>query len=439
MRAPDEDSPVYDWVPTRALRRAVGVLLVLLIAGAVLGRVDLVVLATPFALGTAWGLSRRPRLLPTAELVVHGDVAGEGGTITGRVAVDNPDRAPLTSVTVRTRRSEWLRFAHGTGTYVTTVAGHGGTDVLLRGRALRWGRHRIGPVDVRAYAADGLLRSRPVRVPGHPVRVYPVSYPFDAADAMPKAAGIAGTHRSRRPGEGGELAGVRPYQPGDRLRRVDWRVSLRNRELYVNATLSERDAEVVLVLDVLHEAGRSRPGQPSVLDTVVRATASIGEHYLHRGDRVSTLEYGPAMRFLRPATGHRQYLTMLEWLLDVRVLAAGATPTSRLLSHRTLPPNALVLFLTPLLDDNSATVLAAMARAGRFVLAVDCLPDGVRPDRVSEWTDLAYRVWRMERENLVGRLREVGVPVVPWRGTGSLDEVLRDVTRMAAAPRAVLR
>lgn len=430
---------MYDWVPTRALRRAVAMLLVLLIAGAVLGRIDLVVVAAPFAIGAAWGLSRRPRLLPTAALDVRGDVAGEGGLITGRIAIDNPDRAPLTSVTVRSHRSEWLRFERGTGTYVTTVYGGGGTDVLLHGRALRWGRHRIGPVDVRAYAADGLMRSRPIRVPGHPVRIYPTTQPFDASDAMPKAAGIAGTHRSRRPGEGGELSGVRPFQPGDRLRRVDWRVSLRNRELYVNATLSERDAEVVLVLDVLHEAGRSRPGRPSVLDTVVRAGAAVAEHYLHRGDRVSALEFGPSMRHLRSATGHRQYLTMLEWLLDVRVVASGAAPTSRLLSHRVLPPNALVLVLTPLLDEASSAVLATMARSGRFVLAVDCLPPGVRPDRSSEWTDLAYRLWLMERENLMGRLREVGVPVVPWRGTGSLDEVLRDVTRMAAAPRAVLR
>jgi uncharacterized protein (DUF58 family) len=258
---------------------------------------------------------------------------------------------------------------------------------------------------------------------------------------MPKAAGIAGTHRSRRPGEGGELAGVRPYQHGDRLRRVDWRVSLRNRELYVNATLSERDAEVVLVLDVLHEAGVSgtADGQASVLDTTVRAAAGIAEHYLHRGDRVSMLEFGPRMRQLRPATGHRHYLAILEWLLDVRVMPGGAVPSSRLFGPRLLPANALVLFLTPLLDDRSAAIVAQLARSGRFVLAVDTLPRSARPDHTSDWTDLAYRLWKLDRENLISRLREVGVPVVAWAGAGSLDEVLRDVTRMAAAPRALLR
>jgi hypothetical protein len=48
---------------------------------------------------------------------------------------------------------------------------------------------------------------------------------------------------------------------------------------------------------------------------------------------------------------------------------------------------------------------------------------------------MAARVWRIERENVLGRLREHGVPVVEWAGAGSLDLVLRDVARLAFAPR----
>ncbi|BCB86944.1 hypothetical protein Psuf_042570 [Phytohabitans suffuscus] len=49
-----------EWAPTRALGRAVLVTGLLLIAGVLAGRVDLVVLAIPFALGTAVALHRRP-------------------------------------------------------------------------------------------------------------------------------------------------------------------------------------------------------------------------------------------------------------------------------------------------------------------------------------------------------------------------------------------
>src|SRR5207245_5177576 len=133
----------------------------------------------------------------------------------------------------------------------------------------------------------------------------------------PRAAGLVGVHRSRRPGEGGELAGVRMFAPGDRLRRIDWRVSLRTRQLHVAATLSDRDAEVVLILDVLHEAGRSGGigGARSVLDTTVRAAAAIAEHYLHRGDRRSFLQYGFPLRRLPAARGRRPSLTGPAWPL----------------------------------------------------------------------------------------------------------------------------
>ena len=40
---------------------------------------------------------------------------------------------------------------------------------------------------------------------------------------------------------------------------------------------------------------------------------------------------------------------------------------------------------------------------------------------------------------MIGQLREHGVPVVRWAGAGSLDEVLRDVARLATAPKAGLR
>jgi hypothetical protein len=72
-------------------------------------------------------------------------------------------------------------------------------------------------------------------------------------------------------------------------------------------------------------------------------------------------------------------------------------------------------------------------------VAVDTLPPDLRPAGGGEWGPPAYRLWRMSRENVVGLLREHGVPVVAWAGTGSLDQVLRDVTRMATAPKVVQR
>lgn len=430
-----------DWVPTKALGRAVLLTGLLLIAGVVLGRVDLVVLAIPFALGTAFALRRRPNERPRIAITADDAQLAEGDGVSAAVVIGNPTPVAYDVVVVRAQTPRWLRIEKADRPYVRTLASDAVDDIPLEGPAVRWGRHRLGPAVAQAVACDGLLASRLSVADPYDVKVYPVTEPFDADEAMPRAAGLVGGHRSRRPGEGGELAGVRVFAPGDRLRRIDWRVSLRARQLHVAATLSDRDAEVVLLLDVLAEAGRSGGigGTASVLDTTVRAAAAISEHYLHRGDRVSLLEYGTSARRLRPATGRRQYLTVLEWLLDVRAEPSPYEPYDQVFGPHLLSSNALVVVLTPLVDGRSAAMLARLARGGRFVVAVDTLPTGAVPSRRSNWTDVAYGLWRLERDNTIGQLREHGVPVVRWAGAGSLDLVLRDVARLASAPKAVLR
>jgi uncharacterized protein (DUF58 family) len=429
------------WAPTGAMRRAVLLVAVLLLGAVLLGRVDLVVLAAPFAIGVAAALWRRPELLPTVHLRVAEEVLAEGRELHLTITAGNPGVVPLDLVVARATASRYLRLQHLDRPYVVGVGAGTAADVRLHGRALRWGRQVLGPAVAYGVAADGLLVSDAARAPAQRLRVYPTIEDFEADDAMPRAAGLVGAHRSRRPGEGGELAGVRMFAPGDRLRRIDWRVSLRTGELHVAATLSDRDAEVVVMLDVLHEAGRSGGvyGARSVIDTTVRAAAGIAEHYLQRGDRVALVEYAMRARRLRPASGRRQYLTVLEWLLDVDATIGAFEPSSTVFGPHMFSANALVVVLTPLLDSRSAAMVARLARAGRFVVAVDTLPAQLPLPSVHNWGDLAGRIWRLERDNTIELLREHGVPVVPWAGAGSLDQVLRQVARLASIPKAVRR
>jgi uncharacterized protein (DUF58 family) len=432
--------------PTRALGRAVLFVGALLLAAALVGRWDLVVLATPFALGTAISAARRPRRGPAAELSTMEQFVVEGADFAATGSVGNPDERAYDLAVLRLEVPYWVDFDYHDRPYATPVAPGTLADVDLHGRMLRWGRHALGPASAHAVGGDGLFVSRAARVYALPLKAYPMTEPFKAVEAMPRAAGHVGGHRSRRPGEDGEIAGVRKFAPGDRLRRIDWRVSLRTRELHVVSTLSDRDAEVTLLIDALHEAGRSGgiDGAASVLDVTVRASAAIAEHYLHRGDRVSLIQYGYQVRRLRAGSGRRHYLTALEWLLDTQpagqAVGGTAEPPAAMFGPHVVPANALVIVLTPLIDNRSAGMLANLSRAGRFVVAVDTLPAGLAdPEQLppgapaGRWTGTAHRLWVLERDNLVGQLRENGVPVVQWGGAGSLDEVLRGVAQTAVA------
>ena len=151
------------------------------------------------------------------------------------------------------------------------------------------------------------------------------------------------------------------------------------------------------------------------------------------------MEYGFRVRRLRPASGRRQYLTVLEWLLDVRPSPSASAPGSYAFGPHLLSSNALVVVLTPLVDRRSAAMLARLARAGRFVVAVDTLPRKLTLPIQGAWGPIAYRLWLLERANTIGQLREHGIPVVTWAGAGSLDQVLRDVSRLASAPKVLQR
>jgi uncharacterized protein (DUF58 family) len=312
-----------------------------------------------------------------------------------------------------------------------------GTAVLDLGlRAERWGRSEVGPAVVTLSAAGGLLRWGPVPVPARRLAVLPLAERYRGAELMPRARGNVGVHASRRLGDGMELTGIRPFAPGDRMRRINWRISLRTGELHVNATTTERDADVVLLLDARYDAGRSGgiDGSASGVDVAVRATAALAAFYLGTGDRVGLVTYTGGTRQLPAKAGRNQLHRLLQGLLDVSgPRQAGSEPA--LPEPVGVDPRALVIVVSPLVGRLVFDRAAALARAGHSVIAVDTLPDELGSEEPDAWSAPVLRMWRLERATRITQLRDLGVPVVPWRGSGSLDGVLVDLARAAQSGR----
>ncbi|WP_020574241.1 DUF58 domain-containing protein [Actinopolymorpha alba] len=429
--APEREPHDDAWSPTAALPRAIVMVLVLLLGAVVTGRVDLAVLAAPFVLGAALALRSRPRRPPTVAMSTRQESLVEGDELYVDVVVHNSGEAAYDLALVRVGDAgvgipPGLGDQGGWPAIAAPVRAAEQARVTLHGETRAWGWQTLPPARVRAVACGALLESRPATSEPLRVKVFPRDEPFEAGETMPNAAGLVGAHRSRMYGDGGELAGIRQYAPGDRLRRIDWRASLRTRELHVAHTLSDRDAELVLLLDVLHSVG---------VDRAARAAAGIARHYLGRGDRVRLLEYGGRNRALRVGSGTRHYLLALEWLLALTPGEGPHDPVEGILRRHLLPSSALLVVLTPLVDARSVAMVARFARTGRPVVAIDTLPESARPANTSPWSEVAYQMWRMERRTTIARLLEHGVPTVAWAGKGSLDHVLRDMARMAAAPR----
>ncbi|MCU1600307.1 MAG: uncharacterized protein JWO22_1016 [Frankiales bacterium] len=66
---------------------------------------------------------------------------------------------------------------------------------------------------------------------------------------------LHGEHLGYHHGAGSDLAEVRPYQPGDDVRRFDWAVLARTGEPHVRTTVPERELETTLLLDLTPSMG----------------------------------------------------------------------------------------------------------------------------------------------------------------------------------------
>ncbi|MBZ5737267.1 DUF58 domain-containing protein [Nocardioides mangrovi] len=430
------------WRPTAALARSM-VTAALAVAGALLlSDPSLVVIGAPFVLLTGIGLLHRPERTPTVGSALDHQVLHEGQGTTSRLAVTDADDAEVLTRVVQ--EAPYVVARPRDGRVAALLGDEPVPDIEIGPR--RWGRRLLGEERVALFTPWAGYRFGPVTAGGQLVRVLPGPAPYDSRAEVPQPLGLVGAHRSRRRGSGTELDGIRPFQPGDRLRRVNWRVSLRTGDLHVVTARAEEDTGVLLVVDALADHGASGgiDGEASSLDVAVRAASAVAEHHVRSGDRVALRVIGRGREHVGYGTGARHLRRVQHTLAAIRPgeLDGRAEQGGGLLQLG-VTGGTVVLVFSPMLAESVGTAAATLTRRGVAVLVVDTLPPDVRP-AVPEDTDpaLAALAWRMrslERSLVLDRLATLGCPVVPWRGPGTIDRVLRSLARRAALPRVAGR
>jgi uncharacterized protein (DUF58 family) len=163
------------------------------------------------------------------------------------------------------------------------------------------------------------------------------------------------------------------------------------------------------------------------LDQTVRAAASLAHRYLQRKDRVGIVSFGGFLSWLLPASGTKQLYRIVDSLLQMEIVFSFATKNIEVLPPRTLPPGALVLALTPLLDDRSTSALLDLRARGSDLVVVEVSPVPFVTPLGDELSQLAYRLWSLARDAQRARYVRAGIPVVAWTDGQALDSVLEEV------------
>lgn len=280
--------------------------------------------------------------------------------------------------------------------------------------AQRWGRYPIS-LRVAVVARGGLFTgTATVEVSEH--FVFPIA-PTAQTD-MPRTELLdrLGTHITPHIGRGVEFGNIRSYVPGDQLRTVNWPVSARRGSLHVTERLSERAADVVVLVDTTDQP----PGPATdATERTVRGAVQVVQSALRSGDRAGVVALGGTPRWLAPDIGRRQFYRVLD-----AVLAAGDgfEPTTGTLAPRAaIPSGAIVVAFSTLLDTDFALALIDLRRRGHVVVAVDVLEGAPFAD---EQDPLIRRMWSMQRAFMYRDMATIGVEVVAWQSDSTLDQVM---------------
>jgi uncharacterized protein (DUF58 family) len=171
---------------------------------------------------------------------------------------------------------------------------------------------------------------------------------------------LPGEFRALDLGGGLELAQVRPYQPGDDVRRIDWNVTARTTVPHVRVHVPERALTTWLVLDVSPSMtfGTALRRKADVAEGVAIA---VGHLATQRGNRLGIVSFGGSSdRRIQPIVGRDGLLATLLVAQDTAQISGPDHPPAAADAARP--------------DDLSGAlrcVAAAARRGGLVVIASD--------------------------------------------------------------------
>lgn len=302
------------------------------------------------------------------------------------------------------------------------------------------GRYEFNPVTVTGTSIFGLLqRSQTLQIPGQ-LLVFPLPERIRPLTIHPtRTHGFSGPLPARRGGSGTSFYGVREYQPGDPLRRVNWKASTRHpQSAFTNEFEQERITDVGLVLDGRTEADVWANGD-RLFEHSLQATATLAEAFLGQGHRVGMLIYGYGRSAAFPGYGRLQRQRILRLLAGAQTgeLSMDSLAT---LPTRFLPARAQLVLVSPLLPDD-LRLLSQVRANGYSILVVSPDPLSFELRRYPGSADLtsAMRIARLERRLLLAKFRRLGIQVLDWQVDASIDQVAWQVSGGMRPTRALGR
>ena len=207
---------------------------------------------------------------------------------------------------------------------------------------------------------------------------------------------------------------MRPYEPGDDVRRIEWNVTARTSLPHVRVELAERVLVTWLVLDASASMAFGTADRRKA-DVAEGVAVAVGYAATRRGNRLGTIAFGSEPQVERPRQGRRALLETLRLLRELPPSGGGSLRDALELTDRVATQRALVIVVSDFRGpiDWRAPLLRLAGR--HTVLAIE-----VRDPREQELAD-------------VGELRLVDPETGRQLRVDTSDRRLRERFSVAAA------
>ena len=278
-------------------------------------------------------------------------------------------------------------------------------------RCRRWGAYRLGGGRLQARDRLSAFVYERVIQPTVDLRVYPRPERLRSMLRPHSLRPRFGSLVSRAAGAGLEFADIREFAPGDQRRHVNWKATARRGRVHVNLFHPEWNSDVVLLVDTFAEVTGDTQ---SSLELAVSAATSAAIEFLRRRDRVGLLTVGGTIHWLLPGMGIRQLYRIVDSLMQTKLAFSYAWPDAQAIPSRVIPPGALLVALSPLVDRRMSAILLDLRARGHDIAVVEISPDALLPATLSHREQLARRLWRLHRGAIRYRFQQAGLPVSVW-------------------------
>ncbi|MGC9221066.1 MAG: DUF58 domain-containing protein [Solirubrobacteraceae bacterium] len=409
------------WNVFEGLTAGAATVVIIVAAGLIAGRMDVVLLALPLVAAVVLQWERRPDPAATTEARVTLEElsqTGDAAEVSYVISIDSP----LGTEAVVLRYS--LLGGEPHELVLTALAAR---ELPGRVALLHSGPQELLRLDYRLLCTDAAIFSLPLPEIVVDRVISPQQVPIRSLPLPRRLQALTGSHESARAGDGGDFRDIHLFNPGDRLRRIDWKATARRSQpagdLYVRRTSALADATVLIVMDSRDDVGEQIADWStntaalkgiSSLDIAREAASSLAQAYIRAGDRVGFQDLSSRSRMI-PHAGGRRHLWRLQRAIAI------TEPSAVPFRHQRapiVPPGALVYVLSSFLDDQAPSLALVWRGAGHRVIAVDVLASA-RFARTTRYMRLAHRIVMMEREDRIRRLQSGGVEILAWQTRGA--------------------